>query len=40
LAPALLINFPEIGLWIIALLANFTAVQRILDIRRQARSNR
>lgn len=40
LAPALLINLPEIGLWIIALLANFTALQRILDIRRQARSNR
>ncbi len=38
LAPALVINLPEIGLGIIALLANFTALQRILDVRRQARS--
>lgn len=36
LAPALAINFPLIGLWIIAVFANFTAVQRIIDIRRQA----
>ena len=36
LAPALVINLPLIGLWIIALLANITALQRILDVRRQA----
>jgi len=36
LAPTLIFNYPLIGLWIIALLGNFTALQRILDIRRQA----
>jgi CDP-diacylglycerol---glycerol-3-phosphate 3-phosphatidyltransferase len=35
LVPALVINQPVIGLWIIALLANLTALQRILDVRRQ-----
>jgi CDP-diacylglycerol--glycerol-3-phosphate 3-phosphatidyltransferase len=38
LGPALLINQPWIGLWIIALFANLTALQRILDVRRQTRS--
>ena len=38
LAPALVLNFPLIGLGIIALLANLTAFQRIMDIRRQTRS--
>ncbi len=38
LAPALLLNLPLIGLGIIAILANLTAFQRILDIRRQTRS--
>lgn len=37
LAPMLVINRPEIALWIIAVLANFTAIQRILYVRRQAR---
>ena len=36
LAPTLVFNFPLIGIWIIAILANFTALQRILDVRRQA----
>ena len=36
LAPSLLLNFPSIGMWIIAILANITAVQRIIDIRRQS----
>ncbi|HEX7973266.1 MAG TPA: CDP-alcohol phosphatidyltransferase family protein [Anaerolineales bacterium] len=36
LAPALVFNIPIWGLWIIAILANVTAVQRILDVRRQA----
>ena len=40
LAPALLLNQPLIGVWIIAILANFTAVQRILDVRRQAHQKR
>jgi CDP-diacylglycerol--glycerol-3-phosphate 3-phosphatidyltransferase len=36
LAPALIFNIPWLGAWIIAIFANFTAVQRILDVRRQA----
>jgi CDP-diacylglycerol--glycerol-3-phosphate 3-phosphatidyltransferase len=36
LAPTLIFNIPMIGIWIIAILANFTAVQRIVDVRRQA----
>jgi CDP-diacylglycerol--glycerol-3-phosphate 3-phosphatidyltransferase len=35
LAPALLFNHPEIALWIIAPLANITAVQRALHVRKQ-----
>lgn len=38
LAPALVINQPIIALWIIAILANFTALQRILYVRSQARA--
>ena len=36
LAPCLILNIPHIGLWIIAILANITALQRIVDVRRQA----
>lgn len=36
LAPALIFNVAYIGVWIIAVLANFTALQRIWDVRRQA----
>jgi CDP-diacylglycerol---glycerol-3-phosphate 3-phosphatidyltransferase len=36
LAPALLLNIPMVALWIIAILANFTALQRIYFVRRQA----
>jgi phosphatidylglycerophosphate synthase len=36
LAPSLILNYPVVGMWIIAILANFTAIQRIIDIRRQA----
>lgn len=36
LCPALILNFPVIGLWIIAIFANITALQRIYDVRRQA----
>jgi len=39
LVPTLILNVPMIGLWIIAVMANVTAIQRILYIRRQARSN-
>jgi CDP-diacylglycerol--glycerol-3-phosphate 3-phosphatidyltransferase len=37
LAPTLVLNIPIVGLWIIAILANITALQRIWDIRRQTR---
>jgi CDP-diacylglycerol---glycerol-3-phosphate 3-phosphatidyltransferase len=37
LAPALLLNQPMIALWIIAIFANITALQRILDVRRLTR---
>jgi CDP-diacylglycerol---glycerol-3-phosphate 3-phosphatidyltransferase len=36
LAPSLVFNIPVIGLWIVAILANITALQRILHVRRQA----
>jgi len=36
LAPSLIFNIPMIGIWIIAILANITALQRIADVRRQA----
>ena len=36
LVPSLVFGKPMIGLWIIAILANVTAVQRILYVRRQA----
>ena len=38
LVPALVFNIPLVGLWIVAILANFTAVQRIIHVRRQARA--
>lgn len=39
LAPSLVLNIPWVGLWIIAVLANITALQRIWDIRHQTRSD-
>ncbi len=36
LAPSLIFNIPMVGIWIIAVFANFTALQRIVDVRRQA----
>ena len=36
LAPSLIFNIPLVGIWIIAIFANFTAIQRIVDVRRQA----
>lgn len=38
LAPTLILNIPQVGLWIIAIFANVTAVQRIFDVRRKMRS--
>jgi CDP-diacylglycerol--glycerol-3-phosphate 3-phosphatidyltransferase len=35
LVPALIFDRPLWGLWVIAILANITALQRILDVRRQ-----
>lgn len=40
LAPTLLLNIPMWGVGIIAILANITAVQRIIDVRRQAHARR
>jgi CDP-diacylglycerol--glycerol-3-phosphate 3-phosphatidyltransferase len=37
LAPTLVFNIPLVGIWVIAVLANITALQRIWDIRRQTR---
>ncbi|MCL4561419.1 MAG: CDP-alcohol phosphatidyltransferase family protein [Chloroflexi bacterium] len=37
LAPALVLNYPQYGIWIIAALANLTALQRIFHVRSQAR---
>ncbi len=37
LAPALLLNIPLVGMGLIALLGNFTALQRIWYVRVQAR---
>lgn len=36
LAPSLILSIPIVGVWIIAVLANVTAIQRIIDVRRQA----
>jgi len=36
LAPALVIGYPQYALWIIAIFANITALQRIWYVRRQA----
>ena len=36
LIPGLVFNFPAIALWIIAVLSHFTALQRIVNVRRQA----
>jgi CDP-diacylglycerol--glycerol-3-phosphate 3-phosphatidyltransferase len=36
LAPTLIFSIPLVGLWIIAIFANLTALQRIIDVRRQA----
>lgn len=35
LAPALVLNIPQVAVWIVAVFANITALQRIIDVRRQ-----
>ncbi len=39
LSPALIFNIPHIALWILAVLANLTALQRIIDVRQKARKS-
>jgi phosphatidylglycerophosphate synthase len=39
LGPSLLFNIPAVGVWIIAILANLTALQRIWFVRAQAHAN-
>lgn len=39
LGPALLFGVPDIGVWIVAILANFTALQRIVSVRAQAHAS-
>jgi CDP-diacylglycerol--glycerol-3-phosphate 3-phosphatidyltransferase len=39
LVPSLVFGFPRIGVWVIAVLANLTALQRIYYVRRQARGS-
>ncbi|MGE5249898.1 MAG: CDP-alcohol phosphatidyltransferase family protein [Bacteroidota bacterium] len=39
LGPSLLFNIPAVGVWIIAVLANFTALQRVAVVRAQAHAN-
>jgi CDP-diacylglycerol---glycerol-3-phosphate 3-phosphatidyltransferase len=36
MAPALILNLPQVALWVIAILANFTALQRTVYVRQQA----
>ena len=40
LSPLLILNLPLAALWITAILANVTAVQRIYDVRRQFRGGK
>jgi CDP-diacylglycerol--glycerol-3-phosphate 3-phosphatidyltransferase len=39
LGPSLLFNIPAVGVWIVAILANFTALQRIWVVRAQAHAS-
>lgn len=36
LVPVLIFNIPKVGLWILAILTNLTAVQRILYVKKQS----
>jgi len=37
LIPGIIVGYPRVSLWIIAILSNFTALQRIWYVRRQAK---
>lgn len=39
LGPSLLFNIPAVGVWIVAILANMTALQRIMVVRAQAHAS-
>jgi CDP-diacylglycerol--glycerol-3-phosphate 3-phosphatidyltransferase len=39
LIPGIILGFPHVALWILAILNNFTALQRIWYVRKQARAN-
>jgi len=39
LIPALLLNVPLAAVWLIAVLANFTALQRIYDVYRRMQAD-
>ncbi|MCJ7703312.1 MAG: CDP-alcohol phosphatidyltransferase family protein [Anaerolineales bacterium] len=39
LVPSLIFNIPLVGLWIVAVMANFTAIQRIIYVRKQAKAH-
>jgi CDP-diacylglycerol--glycerol-3-phosphate 3-phosphatidyltransferase len=39
LAPCLVLNIPIVALWILAVLGNLTAIQRIIDVRHKAHQN-
>jgi CDP-diacylglycerol--glycerol-3-phosphate 3-phosphatidyltransferase len=39
LVPTLILNVPMVGLWIVAVMANITAIQRIVYVRRQAHTH-
>jgi len=36
IVPTLILNIPMVGMWVLAVMANFTALQRILHVRKQA----
>ena len=40
LIPGLVFNIPVAALWVIAVLSNVTAIQRIIHVRRQAHAAR
>jgi phosphatidylglycerophosphate synthase len=37
LIPGIILNFPKISLWILAVFTNFTAIQRFIHVRHQAK---
>lgn len=39
LIPGIILGFPRISLWILAILSNFTALQRFWHVRKQAKEN-